>query len=116
MLIVVVMKRRVKVISVYGRFSTFSSFQVHDRFSNSFVYLGGGGLEKLRRVGEAHVRGEGAKVQRGGGAEVEAEGGSATYCGCFYISSLTPLTLLSLLVTQLVYPLTHIITKTKCPS
>ena len=83
MLIVVVMKRRVKVISVYDRFSTFSSFQVqvHDRFSNSFVYLGCRGLEKLRRVGEANVRGEGAKVQRGGGAEVEAEGGSATYCG-----------------------------------
>ena len=58
--------------------------QVHDRFSNSFVYLGCGGLEKLRRVGEAHVRGEGAKVQHGGGAEVEAEGGSATYCGCSY--------------------------------
>ena len=87
MLIVVVMKRRVKVIIVYGRFSTFSSFQVqvHDRFSNSFVNLGGGGLEKLRRVGEANVRGEGAKVQRGGGAEVEAEGGSATYCGCYLI-------------------------------
>ena len=71
------------MINVYGRFSTFSSFQVqvHVRFSNSFVYLGGGGLEKLRRVGETHVRGEGAKVQRGGGAEVEAKGGSATYCG-----------------------------------
>ena len=90
------------MIIVYGRFSTFSSFQVqvHDRFSNSFVNLGCRGLEKLRRVCEANVRGEGAKVQRGGGAEVEAEGGSATYCGCSYISSLTPLTLLSWLVTQ----------------
>ena len=55
--------------------------QVHDRVSIFFVNLGGRGLEKLRRVGEANVRGEGAKVQHGGGAEVEAKGGSATYCG-----------------------------------